>query len=765
MAMNFDFGGGSLLFGDVGVEQSVGQGVGQGDGQGQGPGLGPGPDASAKTSANASISYSYDGLRFVSSDGNSVVLEKKDRGVEEPGLGYSTAHKKASLWASDEGYGMNISAMMDRIESTSSSRESDTSNVADDARSPAHGRTGQSQSQLWVEKWRPSKFLDLVGNEKNNRRILRWLRQWSPAVFKEEVDSEAENGGAENENYDPLHRPFKRILMLNGPPGIGKTSVAHVVAKQAGYRVAEINASDERAGSLVRDKVHNTLFNHSFLGGAVCLVADEIDGSVESGFIKVLIDIINNDKRATEQYMFRRNDKSNRKSANKKNRARLLLRPIIVICNNLYAPALEKLRPLCEIVTLRKPSDNSIRERLLHISSKEDINLSIKSINELIDLSEGDIRNCINNLQFQSRETKSKGAKDKDLNDVSGLKDMSLSWFKIVNEIFRKDPHKNNKEQFLQLAKKIEKVDNYDRVVSGCHTLFPYVKYSDIGLNKPSAIADWLFFHEQMFKSMFEHNGELLRYSAIVPMVFHQKFGDISNKDDQRIKNSDFEQREAKKVTESIADLIMKKISTHAPILASNIKKKHLVFEVLPYLDNMISSDISKVKDIKRKQTMLKTMLDLMDVFQLEFLETRNEVYGSKNILIVEPPISKVVLLEEKRINEVLTKRPPNLNLLLAKKEEIKVKKRHFEQIEKNKNVSSNEGPQNKKQKVTIESMSTPKEHSVDVLKSQYGVIKSNLDNEKTSVNNQTEVKIWVKYKEGFSNAVRKKVTWETLWT
>lgn len=712
MEFNFNAGGGSLLFGDEAADE---------------------------------------GMKFVSSGGASVLLEKK-AGGDAGALGYSSGYKK-ELWA-DESYGINVSALIDKIESSSGSGSASASNGGAEKKTV----TNNEDNSLWVEKWRPSRFIDLVGNEKNNRRILRWLRQWSPAVFKEELD---ENQQKEEENYDPFHRPNKRILMLNGPPGIGKTSVAHVVAKQAGYTVAEINASDERAGTLVRDKVHNTLFNHSFLGGAVCLVADEIDGSVESGFIKVLIDIIHNDKRATDQYMFRRNNI--KKSGSNKNKARLLLRPIIVICNNLYAPALEKLRPLCEIVTLRKPNDNSIRERLLHICAKEKINLNIKSINELIDLSEGDIRNCINNLQFQSKETKSKRNNDSDNQDVSGLKDMSLSWFKIVNEIFKKDPHKNNKIQFLDLAKKIEKMDNYDRIVTGCHTLFPYVKYSDIGLSKPSAMAEWLFFHEQMFKSMFEHNGELLRYSAIVPMVFHQKFGDTSNKEDQRIKNVDFEQREATKVIESITELIMKKISTFAPILASNINKKHLVFEILPYLDNMISSDISKVKDIKKKQTMLQNMIDLLDLFQLDLLETRNELYGSKNILVVEPPISKVVLLDEKKINEVLTKRPPNLNLLLAKKEEIKVKKRHFEQIEKNKNPVTNNETKNKKQKVTLDNLSAPKEHSVDVLKSQYGVIKNNLKNEPPKTENA--VKIWVKYKEGFSNAVRKKVTWETLWS
>ena len=34
--------------------------------------------------------------------------------------------------------------------------------------------------------------------------------------------------------------------LLYGPPGLGKTTLAHVVANHAGYNVVEINASDDR---------------------------------------------------------------------------------------------------------------------------------------------------------------------------------------------------------------------------------------------------------------------------------------------------------------------------------------------------------------------------------------------------------------------------------------------------------------------------------------------------------------------------------------
>ncbi|CAI4049582.1 hypothetical protein SUVZ_13G2140 [Saccharomyces uvarum] len=697
---------------------------------------------------------------FVSSNGEMVRLKKKPARSAAENISLYT--NSDTVWRSDDTYGININYLLDRIDASSGDRSnsSKTSTVASKV----------DNNSLWVEKWRPKKFLDLVGNEKTNRRILGWLRQWTPAVFKEQLPklpSEKEENEVEP---DPLKRPQKRIMLLHGPPGIGKTSVAHVIAKQSGFSVSEINASDERAGPMVKEKIHNLLFNHTFNANPVCLVADEIDGSAEGGFIRILVDIIQNDIKATNKLLFGQPDKKNKKS--KSRRSAILIRPIICICNNLYAPSLEKLKPFCEIIPVKRPSDTTLQERLNLICHKENMSIPLKSINELIDLAQGDVRNCINNLQFlaSSIDGKSGDKLDKSNSNKStwesSNKDSPISWFKIVNQLFRRDPHRDIKDQFYELLHQVELNGNSDKIVQGCFNIFPHVKYSDNGIRKPANISDWMFFHDLMYKSMYEHNGELLRYSSLVPLVFFQTFSDVANKDDIRMKNSEYEQRELKRANLDIVSLIIRHISVESPLMASFTNRNSLVFQVLPYLDSMVSSDVNKVKNLKCKQTIIETLVQVMKNFQLGLMENRSDGFDVRGGLTIDPPVDKVVLLDPKHINEVQHKRPNNFNSLLAKIEENKVKKRHIDQVTKER-LQSQEIHTKKAKTASNSSSST-----IDFFKNQYRIVNQTQEASGGRKNvgsgepddNTEEIKIWVKYKEGFSNAVRKNVTWNSLW-
>ena len=82
---------------------------------------------------------------------------------------------------------------------------------------------------------------------------------------------------------------------MYGPPGTGKSTMARVLARQCGYEVSEINASDERTGDTLLDKIKNAIQMDAHFGKKslkpdgndktkpVCLIVDEVDGAVGSG--------------------------------------------------------------------------------------------------------------------------------------------------------------------------------------------------------------------------------------------------------------------------------------------------------------------------------------------------------------------------------------------------------------------------------------------------------------------------------------------------
>lgn len=679
------------------------------------------------------------------SNGDYITIPRNSNKKEKP----DASNEKNDEGSSSSNYGIPINRMLATLKRKREQQNKTT--TTNDNENPANKVV--PNKQLLAEKWRPRKWVDLIGPEKTHRFMLRWLVAWSPVVFGTSIPDSNSNGDKKNfhfEKIDALGRPQKKILLIHGPPGIGKTTIAHVLAKQAGYDAVEINASDERSGPEVKTKIQNSMNNHRVTGSGkpVCIIADEVEGAAESGFIRVLLNMIEGDSKALTD---RLNNSGPKRGNNykKKRKHKLIQRPIIAVCNDLYATSLRDLRQHAEIVSYSRVSNHSMTNRLREICQQEKIQLETSEVKEIAETTQGDLRSSLNILQFGLTRNETGQLAKKDLNK---------SWSTLANRVFRRNEDSKDADARNVLAD-IDGFGEHDKLINGCFSLYPQMSYHDDMVQKPYTLGEWTHFYDQMNAGIYgSQHHQLARYLSQPILAFHSLFSSPANVKNERISSSDYEVYESQRKNSSLCKEFL---SYTNPSIRQIFDTNTTTLELAPYALQIISPQLDipstamKAEDRARVTNSAYAMMCLNTSFRKDKLD------GGTIIYRIDPPIEQLVIYDpEQRQRQTVGKYSTRMTISdIMHKEKAKLKP----QIDKRSLPESDSSLTAKKQKVD-DTTTKVKQKRVDFF--GRAVMEPEPDSSQylKEANGNSE-HVWVQFVEGFSNAVRKEITWADLWS
>eukprot|EP00049_Salpingoeca_infusionum_P012366 m.226070 g.226070 ORF g.226070 m.226070 type:complete len:1004 (-) comp15163_c0_seq5:188-3199(-) len=559
---------------------------------------------------------------------------------------------------------------------------------------------GPRETKLWVDEFSPRRYTDLISDEVVNKRMLMWIRRWDKVVhgvaskFTEPAQQQQQtpkfglvDGVAEGDET-------AKVVLLTGPAGSGKTTLAHVVAAHAGYTTIEINASDDRSPEKIRERVLNATQMQEVIAGdrkPNCVILDEIDGATRAA-ITALIRIITADGKTA--------------GGRKKSGLKPLKRPIICICNDLQAPALRELRTIAYTLHVNPIATTSLVTRLQHVCARKNVRAERQALVQLCDLTSGDVRSCLNTLQFLATKQESTAAGGegagsvgagggpraitvKQLKETSiGHKDKAVDVKTIWAQLFdmsraRKRPfpvrggastgaqttsassssltamyggssstasatssaygpsQDASSRSLTRICMLINSNGEHRKLMDGAFENYLSIKGTsfDPQLTKVNATQDWLHFYQTLSDYIMEHqNYALMKYHAYAIASFHFNFG-AAGRHRIRWPRTVFE---ADSLTKTRSRTLMEYADALAPSIKRCLSLQVLSIHVIPLLLSVITPNISPtslaVLSPRDKQNMSNIAL-LMRHYNLSYKQDASE--GSMSF-VLSPRVDQI---------------------------------------------------------------------------------------------------------------------------
>ncbi|XP_061736812.1 chromosome transmission fidelity protein 18 homolog isoform X3 [Nerophis ophidion] len=554
-------------------------------------------------------------------------------------------------------------------------------NDVEDEEEDAEDSEGRS-SRLWVDRFSPRHYTELLSDDFTNRCLLKWLKLWDTVVFGRErkarplrpdrpapVQTSFKPNQANQANpsrfktkmemteevleaeLDQYKRPKFKVAMLSGPPGLGKTTLAHVIAKHAGYNVVEINASDDRSAEVFQKRIDTATQMKSVLGANErpnCLIIDEIDGAPAAA-INILLAALNRKDGHSS-------DAAAEPTKKKKKKETILLRPIICICNDLYVPALRALRQQAFLLTFPQTQPSRLAQRLAEISARQGMKADTGTLLLLCEKTDNDIRSCINTLQFLFGRGH-KQVNSSTIQRVSvGLKDQNKGLFHLWQEVFQLPRTKRKRigerfedepgsggggQRFQHILHLASSSGEYEKVSQGLYDNFLSMRVRDPNLQSVCDALDWMGFSDRLNRVILHgQNFSLMKYLPFLSVAYHFLFAH------PHVPRITYPQshHEASSRLLSSRNAVSSMMADIPPGIRTRISHLNLTLDVLTLLLDIICPKLRPVNPqlfSSREKEQMCDLIDTMLAYNLSYRQDRTP--EGQYTYVLEPRVEEVV--------------------------------------------------------------------------------------------------------------------------
>lgn len=169
------------------------------------------------------------------------------------------------------------------------------------------------------------------------------------------------------------HKKGQKPVLLYGPPGSGKTTSVHAIARELNFEIIEVNASDVRNKDAINTLLGAALKQQSlFFQGKIILVdeVDGISGTKDRGGVPALVDLI---KKAHF--------------------------PVVLTANDVDHKKLKPIKKVCSIIEYKALDATTIKQILEAVAKSEGVQAESGVLDSLSRRVGGDARAAINDLQ------------------------------------------------------------------------------------------------------------------------------------------------------------------------------------------------------------------------------------------------------------------------------------------------------------------------------------------------------------------------------